>query len=129
MLHDPIANMMSKILNGERRNQTECLIKPISKLSKEIMAVLRENHYIGEFTELEDGRGNAAKVVLLGRINQCNAIKPRYPIHVSDFEKFEKRYLPAKGFGIIIISTNQGVMTLEQAREKKAGGRLIAYCY
>jgi len=37
--------------------------------------------------------------------------------------------LPAKGFGIILVSTNQGILVHSQAREKNLGGRLLAYCY
>jgi small subunit ribosomal protein S8 len=48
---------------------------------------------------------------------------------LHEFDKFEKRYLPARGFGIIIVSTNKGIMTLEEAKEKRIGGRLLAYCY
>ena len=44
-------------------------------------------------------------------------------------EKYEKRYLPAKQFGILIISTPKGLMTHVQAMDKKTGGKLIAYCY
>ena len=44
-------------------------------------------------------------------------------------EKFEKRYLPAKGFGLIIVSTSKGLMTHVDAEEKNIGGKMIAYCY
>lgn len=48
---------------------------------------------------------------------------------LPEFEKFEKRYLPAKNMGIIMVSTSQGITTHRMAKEKKSGGRLIAYCY
>ena len=32
-------------------------------------------------------------------------------------------------FGIILVSTPQGIMTHDQAKEKKTGGKLLAYCY
>ena len=59
----------------------------------------------------------------------CKAIKPRYMVSVSEIEKYEKRYLPAKNFGIIIISTSQGLMTHQTAIDKNIGGSLIAYIY
>ena len=129
MLNDVLANVLSKVLNVEHRYKTECLVKPSSKIVKQVLDVMKDHHYIGGYTELKDGRGNALKISLLGKINKCNVIKPRYSVKVEEFEKFEKRYLPAKEFGIIVISTNQGIMTLEQAKEKKIGGRLLAYCY
>ena len=45
------------------------------------------------------------------------------------FEKFERRYLPAKGFGILIVSTSIGMMTNEEAKIKMIGGKLLAYVY
>ena len=47
----------------------------------------------------------------------------------EEYEKFEKRYLPAKGFGIIIVSTPKGLMIHKEAISKVTGGKLIAYCY
>jgi len=46
-----------------------------------------------------------------------------------EYEKWEKRFLPAFDFGLLIVSTSQGVMTHKEAREKGIGGRLIAYVY
>ncbi|MDZ4226799.1 MAG: 30S ribosomal protein S8, partial [Candidatus Pacearchaeota archaeon] len=60
---------------------------------------------------------------------KCGVVKPRFPVKLDEFEKFEKRYLPAKNFGIIIVSTSNGIMTHIEAKEKKLGGRLIAYIY
>ena len=34
-----------------------------------------------------------------------------------------------QNFGLLIISTPDGVMTNRDAKEKKVGGRLIAYVY
>jgi small subunit ribosomal protein S8 len=56
-------------------------------------------------------------------------VKPRYQIKKDEFERFEKRFLPARGFGIIIISTVKGLMTHEQAKQLNLGGTLISYCY
>jgi len=66
---------------------------------------------------------------LTGNINKCGAIKPRFPVTIMDYEKFERRYLPAKNFGILMVSTSKGIMTHEEAKKKGLGGVLIAYCY
>jgi small subunit ribosomal protein S8 len=129
MLNDPLANMLSKIMNAENLSKRSCLIKPVSTIIKNVLKIMQENQYIGEYKEIEDGRGNYIKVNLLGKINKCGAIKPRYSINKNEFVKFEKRYLIAKDFGIIIISTPLGIMTHNEAKEKKTGGRLLAYCY
>ncbi|VVB82159.1 30S ribosomal protein S8 [uncultured archaeon] len=40
-----------------------------------------------------------------------------------------RRYHPARGIGTLIISTNKGLMTQEEALEEGTGGSLIAYFY
>lgn len=129
MLNDPLANMMSLILNNEAIGKSECLIKPVSKLIKDMMSVMKENGYVSDFKEIEDSRGNYIELTLNGSINKCGVIKPRYSVKSNDFEKFERRYLPAKDVGILIISTPKGIVTHYDAKSKKTGGRLLAYCY
>ncbi|MBI1969706.1 30S ribosomal protein S8 [Candidatus Woesearchaeota archaeon] len=128
-LNDPLANAMSSILNSERIGTKECIIKPAVKFLKDILAVMQDHRYLGGMEEIQDGRGNLLRIHLLGKINQCGVIKPRYAVKKDNFEKFEKRYLPAKDFGLLLISTPKGLMTHHQAKELKTGGRLIAYVY
>lgn len=129
MLNDPLANVMSLILNNELIGKSNCLIKPVSKIIKDVLKVMKENGYVGDFEELQDSRGNYIKLGLMGSINKCGVIKPRYNIKNKDFEKFERRYLPAKDVGMLFVSTSSGVMTHYDAKSKKIGGRLLAYCY
>jgi len=129
MLNDPLSNALSKILNAENLGRSSCLIKPISKVIKSIIKIMQNNQYIGDYKEIEDGKGNHIKVSLLGKINKCGSIKPRYSVKEKEFEKFEKRYLLAKDFGLLIVSTPMGIMTHAEAKKKNTGGRLLAYCY
>ena len=129
MLNDPLANVMSLILNKELIGKQDCLIKPVSKIIKELLKVMKENSYVGDFKEVQDSRGDYIKLTLIGNINKCGVIKPRYSIKNKEFEKFEKRYLPAKDTGILFVSTPRGIMTHYDAKTKKIGGRLLAYCY
>lgn len=129
MLNDPLANVLSKILNYELIRRKEVLIHPFSKEIKEILKIFNEKQYVGSTEEITKGRGGVAKLYLLGAINKCGVIKPRFSVTLQEFVKFEKRYLPAVGVGILIISTNKGLMTHDEAKKNKIGGRLIAYCY
>lgn len=129
MLSDPLSNALSSIKNNEHAGIPHAVIKPASSLIKEVLKILQKNSYIGEFEYIENGRGGVFKVNLSGRINKCGAVKPRYAVNKNEFEKFEKRYLPAHGFGILIVSTTQGIMTHEEAKGKGVGGRLLAYVY
>jgi len=129
MLNDPLAAALTKIMNAERVGKREVVVKPASKMIKKVLTIMNEGRYLGSFEDIEDGRGNELKINLIGNINKCGVIKPRFSTKVNEYEKWEKRYLPAKDFGIILISTPQGVMTHTEAKEKKIGGKLLAYCY
>lgn len=128
MLYDLLASVLSKILNAETVGKSECLVKR-SKMIKKVLTIMNEQGYIGKFKEIEDGKGGILEVNLLGNINKCGVIKPRFSTKKGELEKWEKRYLPAKGFGIIIVSTPKGLMVHEEVKKKKMGGKLIAYCY
>lgn len=129
MLNDPIANTLSAIKTYEKTGKRELTINPVSKLARDILRLMQEHGYIGDLEIINEARGGIGKLNLLGNINNCGVIKPRFAVQLQDFIKFEKRYLPASGVGILIVSTPQGVMTHEQARTKGIGGRLVAYCY
>jgi small subunit ribosomal protein S8 len=128
-LNDPLANALSHLLNCEEDAKSEAYVRPASKVLRQVLAILNHEGYIGAFSEIDDGKGKVLKVSLLGRINKCNVIKPRFSVQKETYTKYEKRFLPARGFGILIVSTNQGLMTQATAESKGIGGKLIAYCY
>lgn len=128
-LNDPLANALSKIDNYEKGVKQKCLLKPVSKVIKRILQILKDNGYVGDFKEIYDSKGNSVKVNLMGTINRCGVIKPNHAVGKDDYEKFEKRYLPSKNVGLIIVSTSEGIMTNTEAKEKALGGKLLAYCY
>ncbi len=126
---DLISDALSMIMNAERVNKKEVVIKRNSKLILRIMDILKKEGYIKDYKYEENNRGGILKVELINKINKIGSIRPRFPCSVDKFEKYEKRYLPAANFGIIILSTNQGLMTHKEAKEKNIGGILLAYCY
>ena len=128
-LMDPLANALNHLSNCERVGKKVAYIKPASKLIGRVLKVMQDYGYVGEFEFIEDGRAGIFKVELIGKINKCGAIKPRFPVKKLGYEKFEKRYLPARDFGILIVSTTQGVMSHEEAKKRGLGGRLLAYVY
>jgi small subunit ribosomal protein S8 len=128
MLNDPLAATLAKINNAERVGKREIFIKPASKMIKKVLSIMNEHNYVGAWENVEDDK-KSLKVNLLGNVNKCNVIKPRFSTKHDAFTKWEKRYLPAKDFGIIIVSTPEGVMTHTEAKAKGIGGKLIAYCY
>lgn len=128
MLHDPLNDALVNIYNHEKTRKSFCIL-PASKVIGNVLRVMQKYKWIGTFEYIDDGKSGKFKAELLGNINKCGVIKPRHAVKKDEFEKWERRYLPAKGFGALIVSTPMGIMAHEDAIEKGTGGRLLAYVY
>ncbi len=128
VLNDPISDALSTINNAVKALIPVVTLKK-SKLLLQLLKLLKENNYVGDYETIEDGNQGLIKVNLLSTINECGAIKPRYPVQLSNLQRYEKQFLPAQDFGIIILSTNKGLLTHQVAKKLNVGGTLIAYCY
>jgi len=128
-LLDPLADAMSSIYNSELVGKPEVVVAPASSLIERVLQVMQSMGYVGEFERIDDGKAGRIRIQLMGRTNKCGVIKPRYPVKHDGFEKYEKRFLPAFNYGILIVTTPNGVMTHEDAKKEGIGGRLLAYVY
>ena len=126
-MHDPLANAMCTISNAEILGRKEATIRPASRIIANVLRVIQKYGAIGEFEVMEDLW--IISVQLLGRISKIGVIKPRYPVKVKDYVDWEKQYLPARDMGILVVSTPEGVMSHQEAKERNLGGRLLAYVY
>ena len=125
----PLSNAMTAIVNNELRKKRECIISPASKLVGHVLRVLQQNGYIGEFEFIDDGRSGKFKVQLLGRVNKCGIDKGRHPIKFHEYEKWEKKYLPSRDIGLLVVTSPKGVMSHKEAKSSGMGGRILAYVY
>ncbi len=126
---DPLADAMSTLTNASRVGKRETIINIASKLIGKVLRILQEEGYIEEFEYIDDGRAGKYRVRLRGRINKAGVIKPRFSVKKDEFLYWEKMYLPAENVGVIIVSTNQGIMSHREAKRRGIGGVLLAYCY
>ncbi|HIH18503.1 TPA: 30S ribosomal protein S8 [Candidatus Micrarchaeota archaeon] len=128
MANDPLADALNAIKTHEMFCKPACEVKP-SKLVRETLKILQRKGFIGDFEFVDDGKNGYFKIKLLGRVNQCSAVKPRFAVKRSEWNEWESKYLPGVGFGMFVVSTPDGLMTNDEAKEKGLGGRLIAYVY
>ncbi len=126
---DTLANGLITMKNAEAIGKKECVVKPASRLLGEVLKIMQGEGYIGDFEFQDDGKSGIFKIKLVGRINDCRVVKPRYPVAKSEFANWEKRFLPSKDLGILILSTPKGVMSNKGAKSSNTGGRLLAYVY
>jgi small subunit ribosomal protein S8 len=127
--HDPLNDALTALRNAESVGKSEIAIRPASKLIGRVLKVMQEHGYLQKFELQEDGRGGSFRVTLAGNINNCGVIKPRSAVKRTDLDMYESRYLPAQDFGVLILTTTQGVVSHARAKELGLGGRLLAYVY
>ena len=126
MRHNPLADALSAIKNAETAGKKECTVEIASKMLTSVLEIMKNKGYIENFKLADKKEGGKIDVKLKGYINDCKAILPQYNIKKNDYEKWEKRYLPAVNVGVIIVSTSTGVVAHDEVKGKM-GGRLIAY--
>ena len=129
MRHDLLSDALSQIKNAENSAKSDVVLRPTSKMIRSVLKIMHDKGYLGEIEYIDDGKGGKIKLELLGKINNTGAVRPRFKVGVVDFEKFEKRYLPARGFGFLMVSTSKGIMTHLECRKKNVGGVLLAFVY
>lgn len=130
-LTDPIADMLSRIMNGIRISADGVDI-PSSKLKSRIAEILKSEGYISDFEEsVKSGRKVLKlKFKFTGKSkNAINMMKrvssPGRHIYVSGTK------LPKvqSGFGTAVITTSKGVMPDREARKMKIGGEVLFYVW
>lgn len=126
--NDSLADNISKINNASKALKGEVVLKRSNLLLK-VLDKLNQFGYVGSYEIIEDGKQGLVRLNLINTINKCGVVKPRFPVKVDEIEKYERRYLPAKDFGIVIVSTPEGLLTQKDVVKKNIGGRLVAYCY
>ncbi|RLG12342.1 30S ribosomal protein S8 [Candidatus Pacearchaeota archaeon] len=126
MSQDIVADALNMIKNAKRARKDSVKINRISNLLIEILKIMKQNDKIKKY---KINSKEKSIEITLGDLSECKAIKPRFTVNKDQIEKYKRRYLPARDIGILIISTNKGLMTHEEAKEEGIGGSLIAYFY
>ena len=120
-----LADALKTITNAERAGKRQVLIRPASKVIIQFLQVMMRRGYIGEFEVIDDHRSGKVVVNLLGRLNKCVAICPRFDIQLSELEIWESKLLPSRQFGYVVLTTSHGILDHEDARKKNAGGKIL----
>jgi small subunit ribosomal protein S8 len=127
---DPIADMLSRIRNAMAVNKNT-IILPHSNAKESIAKLLRDNGFIDMVSVDSEDNRKVLSLVLASedancRISTLNRLsKPGRRTYVKSSEIPTVR----RGRGIVIISTSNGIMSGQDARDKHLGGELICEVY
>lgn len=127
---DPISDMLTRIRNAIAVRKSEVSL-PHSKIKESVAKLLKDSNFIDGVSVADAPVGKTLKVRINGdsanaRITEIVRLsKPgrRYYVAARDIPTVKR------GRGIVIISTSQGLMTGDQARQAKVGGELICKVY
>ena len=126
MAQDIVADALNQIKNASRAKKETLVIKRSSKFLLEILNIMKLKHYLKGY-KIDENKKTVE--ITIGNLIECKAVKPRYHVRKNEIEKYMRRYLPSRDLGVIIISTDIGLITHEEAIEKNIGGSLIAVFY
>tara|TARA_Y100000310_G_scaffold122529_1_gene121236 strand:- start:5883 stop:6254 length:372 start_codon:yes stop_codon:yes gene_type:complete len=123
MSQDIVADTLNQIMNAKKARKTEVVVNKHSKLLRSVLDIAKQAGYL-------DYEIDGTKIkITIHKLNELKAIKPRYTVSVKNINKYVKRFLPARNFGFVIVSTNQGLMKHGEAEEQNLGGCLVAYMF
>jgi small subunit ribosomal protein S8 len=124
---DPIADMITRIRNAQLRTLNKVSI-PNSKFRARILDVLKEEGYISDYKTLTNENNKKSLMVDLKYHNGIPVIKEIKRISKPGrriYTKAESIPKIQSGLGIAIVSTSMGIMSDNDARQKKIGGEII----
>jgi small subunit ribosomal protein S8 len=127
---DPIADFLTVVRNGLMAKKENIDI-PASGIAKSILEILKKNNYIDNFKFMEDKKQGVLRIYLkyvTGKPAIINLQRISRP-GLRKYVKREKIPRVLRGRGMAIISTSQGLLTDEQARQQKLGGEIICYVW
>lgn len=129
MMTDPIADMLTRIRNAVSVERPYVEM-PLSKVKRGVAEVLKREGYIWDWREEapEDSPSQQLHLDLKYGPNGERVIR-----HIKRVSSPGRRiYAPAKrlrpvlnGLGISIISTNRGVISDREARQRNLGGEVL----
>ncbi len=123
-MSDTIANILTSIRNAQSINRHTCVV-PYARQSEMVLNVLQTAGYISAVEKIEGDTAvdNQLQVTLIpGKIHKITRLsKPGRRVYVG------YRDIPTvmRGFGTVIISTPNGMLTGKEAKAQKVGGELI----
>jgi small subunit ribosomal protein S8 len=125
MLHDPIADLLTRIRNAKQARHRFVDFHP-SKVKMEIVKVLHEQGFVDKFLVNEEkGQARLFLKYAGGRepvIKGLNRVSSPSLRRYVGYRQIPRIY---GGMGIAILSTPGGIVDGETARKKKLGGELL----
>ena len=126
-MSDPLADMLTRIRNGQRVGKSS-VRAPASRLRSNVLDVLQREGYIRGFSKHELRPGLAELEIELKYHDGSPVIQEISRVSRPGQRVYSKiKELPTyySGLGITILSTPRGVMSDQEARAANVGGEVL----
>jgi small subunit ribosomal protein S8 len=125
-MQDPMADMLTRIRNAQRANIQDVSM-PSSTLKVAVATVLKEEGFIEDCNVTTEGSKSNLHIVLRYYEGKpvIEQIKTISRPGLRQYKGKDEIPVVNSGLGIVILSTNKGVMTDRAARSQGLGGELI----
>jgi small subunit ribosomal protein S8 len=130
-LTDPIADMLTIIRNASSTKKEVVEVKN-SVLSENIVSILKREGFVGNYKLMKDNRQGVLRIYLKYLKSGTPAVLGLKRVSRPGLRVYKKAdELPKVygGLGVAIISTSKGLMTDNEARDKKIGGEVLCYIW
>jgi small subunit ribosomal protein S8 len=125
-MQDPMADMLTRIRNAQRA-KIQDVSMPSSNLKVAVAAVLKEEGFIEDCNVTAEGSKSNLNIVLRYYEGKpvIEQIKTISRPGLRQYKGKDEIPVVNGGLGVVILSTNKGVMTDRAARSQGLGGELI----
>jgi small subunit ribosomal protein S8 len=131
VVNDPIADLLTRIRNGGVPKHPAVKM-PSSKMKESICRVLKSEKYIRGFNVSEEAPRRTLRVFLDYTREAQPAITGIQRISKPGRRVYSKAANMPRvldGLGIAIVSTSRGVMTSDEARQRRLGGEVLCHVW
>jgi len=128
---DPIADLLTRVRNAGMARHESVLV-PVSKMKQSVANILKEEGFIRDVETVKSGQWPMLRLRLLPTVRNQASIRglkrisrPGLRVYVNR-EEIPRVY---GGLGVAILSTSQGVMSGQDARNRGIGGEVLCYVW
>jgi small subunit ribosomal protein S8 len=130
---DPIADMLTRIRNANVAFHDEVAM-PSSKVKEALAGILQQEGYIEGFLveEQADRPGKKLTITMKYTPDRRRTISGLKRVSKPGLRVYTKSADVPRvlgGMGVAILSTNQGLMTDREARQRRVGGEILCHVW
>ncbi|MFM7819847.1 MAG: 30S ribosomal protein S8 [Actinomycetota bacterium] len=133
MMTDPIADMLTRIRNGNVAMRSEVLM-PASKQKSALAEVLKREGFISDYAVVQDpeSSGKLLKITMKYGVDRQRTISGIKRVSTPGLRVYRAATEVPRvlgGLGVAVLSTSHGLMTDREARKRNVGGEVMCFVW